>query len=45
MHKLLDLSSYIFEELNDEFDNSKDCLDIKVVDYKHMGPIRFPLAQ
>lgn len=24
MHKLLDLSSYIFEELNDEFDNSKD---------------------
>ncbi len=28
-----------------KFDNSKDCLDIKVVDYKHMGPIRFPLAQ
>ena len=24
MHKLLDLASYIFEELNDEFDNSKD---------------------
>ena len=24
MHKLLDLSSYIYEELNDEFDDSKD---------------------
>jgi hypothetical protein len=24
MHKLLDLSNYIFEELNDEFDSSKD---------------------
>ena len=24
MHKLLDLSSYIFEELNNEFDTSKD---------------------
>lgn len=24
MHKLLDLASYIFEELNDEFDDSKD---------------------
>ena len=24
MHKLLDLSSYIYEELNDKFDDSKD---------------------
>lgn len=24
MHKLLDLASYIYEELNDEFDDSKD---------------------
>ena len=24
MHKLLDLSSFIYEELNDEFDDSKD---------------------
>ncbi len=28
-----------------EFDNSKDCKDIKVVDYKHHGKISFPLAQ
>ena len=28
-----------------EFDNSKDCKDIKVVDYKHHGKINFPLAQ
>lgn len=28
-----------------EFDNSKDCKDIKVVDYKHRGKISFPLAQ
>ena len=24
MHKLLNLSSYIYEELNDKFDDSKD---------------------
>ncbi len=28
-----------------DFDNSKDLKDIKVVDYKHMGPIKFPLAK
>lgn len=28
-----------------EFDNSKDCKDIKVIDYKHHGKISFPLAQ
>ena len=28
-----------------DFDNSKELKDIKVVDYKHMGPIKFPLAQ
>ena len=28
-----------------DFDNSKDLKDIKIVDYKHMGPIKFPLAQ
>ncbi len=28
-----------------KFDNSKDCLDIKVIDYKHHGKINFPLAQ
>jgi len=28
-----------------EFDNSKECKDIKVVDYKHHGKISFPLAQ
>ena len=28
-----------------EFDNSKDCKDIKVVDYKHHGKISFPLVQ
>jgi len=28
-----------------DFDNSKDCKDIKLVDYKHMGKINFPLAQ
>ena len=28
-----------------DFDNSTELKDIKVVDYKHMGPIKFPLAQ
>lgn len=28
-----------------KFDNSKDCKDIKVVDYEHYGKISFPLAQ
>ena len=28
-----------------KFDNSKDCLDIKVMDYQHHGKINFPLAQ
>ena len=28
-----------------KFDNSKDCKDIKVVDYQHHGKISFPLAQ
>ena len=39
--------SMIAKEVKDffEFDNSKDCKDIKVVDYKHHGKISFPLAQ
>lgn len=38
---------WINPEITDffEFDNSKDCLDIKLKDYKHMGKIAFPLAQ
>ena len=28
-----------------KFDNSKDLKDIKIKNYKHMGPIRFPIAQ
>ncbi len=28
-----------------KFDNSKELLDIKIEGYKHMGPIKFPLAQ
>ena len=28
-----------------EFDNSKDCKDIKILNYKSHGPIRFPIAQ
>lgn len=28
-----------------KFDNSKDLKDIKVKNYKHMGPIKFPIAQ
>ena len=28
-----------------EFDNSKDLNDIKVLNYKHMGPIKFPISQ
>jgi len=38
---------WINPEIRDffEFDNSKDCKDIKVVDYQHHGKISFPLAQ
>lgn len=38
---------WINPEINDfyKFDNSKDCNDIKVIDYKHMGPIKFPISQ
>ena len=28
-----------------KFDNSKDLKDVKVINYKHMGKIEFPLAQ
>lgn len=28
-----------------EFDNSKDCLDVKLIGYEHMGKISFPIAQ
>ena len=28
-----------------DFDNSKDLKDVKVLNYKHMGPIKFPIAQ
>ncbi len=34
-------------EINDffDFDNSKECKDVKLLNYKHHGKIRFPLAQ
>ena len=34
-------------EINDfyKFDNSKDLKDIKIKNYKHMGPIKFPISQ
>ncbi len=28
-----------------DFDNSKECTDVKIKNYKHMGKISFPLAQ
>lgn len=28
-----------------KFDNSKDLKDIKIKNYKHMGPIKFPISQ
>ena len=28
-----------------KFDNSKELKDIKILQYKNMGPITFPLAQ
>ncbi|MBR3199099.1 MAG: thymidylate synthase [Bacilli bacterium] len=28
-----------------EYDFSKDCKDIKVLNYKHHGPVRFPIAK
>ena len=38
---------YINPEIKNfsDFDNSKDCKDIKILNYKHHGKIRFPLAQ
>ena len=35
------------KEINDffEFDNSKDLKDVKILNYKHMGKIDFPIAQ
>lgn len=34
-------------EVNDffEFDNSKECKDVKLIDYKHLGKISFMIAQ
>ena len=29
----------------DEYDFSKDCKDIKVLNYKHHGPIKFKIAK
>lgn len=28
-----------------DFDNSKECKDIKIIDYEHMGPIKFPISK
>lgn len=28
-----------------DFDNSKDCLDVKLIGYEHLGKISFPIAQ
>lgn len=28
-----------------EFDNSRDCKDVKLINYKHMGKIAFPISQ
>ena len=28
-----------------KFDNSSECKDVKLIDYKHMGKISFPIAQ
>ena len=38
---------WINPEINDfyEYDNSKELKDIKVKEYKHMGKIKFPIAQ
>ncbi len=38
---------WINPEINDfyAFDSSKECKDIKLVNYQHMGKIQFPLAQ
>ena len=38
---------WINPDVNDffKFDNSKDCNDIKIIDYKHYGKISFPLSQ
>ena len=35
----------IIQLIKIEFDNSKDCKDIKVKKYQHHGKISFPLAQ
>lgn len=29
----------------EDFDNSKDCKDVKILNYKHHGKIKFPIAQ
>ncbi len=38
---------WINPEIKDfyKFDNSKDLKDIKIKNYKHMGPIKFPISQ
>ena len=28
-----------------KFDSSRDCRDVKLLDYKHLGKITFPIAQ
>ena len=41
---LIDVSTSEFT-YDFEIDNSRECKDIKVLNYKHMGPIKFPIAQ
>ena len=40
-------SVWINPEINDfyKFDNSEECKDVKVLNYKHHGKIKFPLTQ
>ena len=28
-----------------KFDSSRDCKDVKLIDYKHLGKISFPISQ
>ena len=28
-----------------KFDDSRDCKDVKLIDYQHMGKIKFPISQ
>ena len=41
------LELWLYPDVNNffDYDNSRDCKDVKVLNYKHQGKIKFPISK